>query len=679
MFQISVCYVGRALKMSNVGLTYTEVSKSKLLDTSRIADLSSVYEALEHYQKVEYTPKYDDVFSNEDEVIICKKWISLLSSFADDFLAAKKYSIMRLAYSIATSTKEQRKKQVSAPKEGAPFEVTLDGRTITFSDLSINNSKQISRKERNQYEALLTHLAEEHQGSVSLYDQFLISRVIGNMGRAKNLGSELGISSSNSSFSRKEAIEAGHAIGLTYFEIQWLLIRCFEYDEILKPLSSEDLIDAYGFFVDASLSKVNQLKQRFHAKCIEHQIESTIEQKEGYTRALNASFEQLVSAWKQEEDPDDAFLAWLLSQQPYLDRPSQTGIRSFRNLLLYGYRLSLHGSNDSNIPDSLDELKNAVISIGHPDSSYYADHIDQVTYKLFSDLTPPKKSNNTCYFAFNEYVHDSFSEEEARRILDAWQNDPKQIDSLFYRWIMDLLQSDNNLHVSGKKADEKDSVKENHIGTCLSYFVLHISETQYRPGGSAGRATALKNEIDRVCALYPSLQPVFDKTVADLLQYSMLTYMADNSGGTEFGVEDTTKLWQSISMLNQSKPKPRVAGRQSSNRERIIQLFLGEVQVEKADLCLLIWFVFSTYWVFHPLKVFHQKNQNDPAIIAETLEAFIFTCDVCCKTSLFIPFYINHLAEQGLLQAIVFSYFFEDGTPNVTYTEMCEALRSRRE
>lgn len=58
-----------------------------------------------------------------------------------------------------------------------------------------------------------------------------------------------------------------------------------------------------------------------------------------WTRAAGASLPQIAASWPVEER-EERFLAWMREQAPYLDRPSRSALRIYRNLAVYAWHIA---------------------------------------------------------------------------------------------------------------------------------------------------------------------------------------------------------------------------------------------------------------------------------------------------------------------------------------------------
>lgn len=113
---------------------------------------------------------------------------------------------------------------------------------------------------------------------------------------------------------------------------------------------------------------------------------------------------------------------------------------------------------------------------------------------------------------------------------------------------------------------------------------------------------------------------------------------------------DRAKAWGVISM-NSTGNISSAAGTTESNKQghkrsqRIADILMGEVWVEKSDLMFLIWFTSNLIWDSQP-------RLSQPQEVKARLEDFMAYSNAWLAAALLQPFYPPHLLEQSMLIAI---------------------------
>ena len=139
---------------------------------------------------------------------------------------------------------------------------------------------------------------------------------------------------------RDEAFKLGHALGFSLAEMQWYLLRAFDFDEALMLRASNDLIEMYGFLTDASWQHVASLKAGFSSMRSELSDASPTP-KYIDTKNMADNLAAQIRIWQQNPANMDAqFMNWLKQHADMLDHPSESALRIYRNLALYAFQLA---------------------------------------------------------------------------------------------------------------------------------------------------------------------------------------------------------------------------------------------------------------------------------------------------------------------------------------------------
>ena len=131
----------------------------------------------------------------------------------------------------------------------------------------------------------------------------------------------------------------GHTLGFSLAEMQWFLLRTLDTEDGLRYHASGDLIETFGFVTGMGEKSVAALKARC-ARMLADIPKAECDGREGdWTRAAGASLPQIAASWPVEER-EERFLAWMREQAPYLDRPSRSALRIYRNLAVYAWHIA---------------------------------------------------------------------------------------------------------------------------------------------------------------------------------------------------------------------------------------------------------------------------------------------------------------------------------------------------
>ena len=138
---------------------------------------------------------------------------------------------------------------------------------------------------------------------------------------------------------RDEAFALGHTLGFSLAEMQWFLLRTLDTEDGLRYHASGDLVETFGFVTGMGEKSVAALKARC-ARMLADIPKAECDGREGdWTRAAGASLPQIAASWPVEER-EERFLAWMREQAPYLDRPSRSALRIYRNLAVYAWHIA---------------------------------------------------------------------------------------------------------------------------------------------------------------------------------------------------------------------------------------------------------------------------------------------------------------------------------------------------
>ena len=193
--------------------------------------------------------------------------------------------------------------------------------------IAAQHAQNLTERELQDYERLLVDIAARQAETERARSRALIGRAL-TAGEGKNL-----------LLTRGEAFALGHTLGFSLAEMQWFLLRTLDTEDGLRYHASGDLIETFGFVTGMGEKSVAALKARC-ARMLADIPKAECDGREGdWTRAAGASLPQIAASWPIEER-EERFLAWMREQAPYLDRPSRSALRIYRNLAVYAWHIA---------------------------------------------------------------------------------------------------------------------------------------------------------------------------------------------------------------------------------------------------------------------------------------------------------------------------------------------------
>lgn len=273
-------------------------------------------------------------------------WKKELTKIAQDYSFSSRFALMRIIYNRARASGLVDAKAPEIPTATSKFKVTISGKTLEFQDFSLAHAETLTRKECNQYVTYLMSQAALQEDSDSEIDEYLISRAWYGAKRGLFTPQAFTLDENDAEkhkvpLTREEALYLGHTLQFSLNEMQWYLLRVFDFDDGLRFNKANDLIEAYGFMTNASWLHVRELKKKYTKIC------NSIEKDENqvpyfeHTSALLESLPMKFGEWKHfPETMDQNFLEWMRALSPRLDIPSRTATRIYRNLAAYALDLA---------------------------------------------------------------------------------------------------------------------------------------------------------------------------------------------------------------------------------------------------------------------------------------------------------------------------------------------------
>lgn len=302
-------------------------------------------EIISVWEDIENTPE-----NTEGEI-----WKKKLNRIVEENSFSSRFALMRIISSRRTGSKLS---------ESEPFKIQIKDEEYFFEDITCEHAKNLSAEEIKAYENVLIDMASQGDMATEA-DKFLIFRAFQDVNiiyedAFKQKDKRKSRQENKALLNRSEALRLGHILGFSLLEMNWFLLRVFDFEDGFFYNSSEDIIEAYGFLTRASWQEVEKLHDEY--KKIESKVVKKKEDAErimGETREITKSLPELVNNWKENmEGQDSCFFKWLEEKSPILDVPSKTALCIYRKLAVYTYRLIPEGGfYESDIVAELDNNK----------------------------------------------------------------------------------------------------------------------------------------------------------------------------------------------------------------------------------------------------------------------------------------------------------------------------------
>lgn len=246
-----------------------------------------------------------------------EQWKAILEKIAREFAISSRFALMRLC-----------QKWACPDEEGKAYSVNVGGKNLHFSDFSFEHAEDLGQEELNAYELLLLDRAAIQMDADLDNDRQLIRKALAiNIGKKKQ-----------SLLTREEALKLGHILNFSFADMQWFLLRALDMGEGFRYNASEDLIEAYGFLISTSWQHVVDIKKQYAKKAEQIEKCNFSDKPVDWTRSINASLPELIATW-DAANCDMHFLDWMEKQSPYLDIPSKSATRIYRDLAVYAYNM----------------------------------------------------------------------------------------------------------------------------------------------------------------------------------------------------------------------------------------------------------------------------------------------------------------------------------------------------
>lgn len=211
-------------------------------------------------------------------------------------------------------------------------------------DLNIKDAMHLSQDELNRIQNKLEKIAIEKNANISNEETNLIQKALGQSIKENIL-------------TREEAFKLGHLLGFDLMTMQQYLLRVLENEDGFNFKYSNDLIEAYGFLTNKTSHEVEELKVAYEESTSFIKKVLDDHYNTNFTKELETSLISMVDQWSvetgsNEEEMDSEFINWMVEKAPYLDFPSRTALRVYRNLTAFIYEIVV---NNKDVPTQ-DEL-----------------------------------------------------------------------------------------------------------------------------------------------------------------------------------------------------------------------------------------------------------------------------------------------------------------------------------
>ncbi len=254
------------------------------------------------------------------------KWGKKIKAIAEEYMFSSRFALIRIFQNRAS---ESQMIDTTDPSRG--FVVGLpDGTECRIEGISLEHARNMTSAEVAQFKALLLNEAGRQKGFDPSVDSWIIEKALSPVQKRTSL------------LTREEAFLLGHCLQFTLQEMEWFLLRVFDNEDGFSYNSSGDLIEAYGFLSGISADAVSKIKDDYEKAYGAVKKADVDEKATDWTRDTGSSLLGLVSSWSSynRDNQDKMFLEWLGNLAPYLDLPSKTALRIYRNLAVYAYNLS---------------------------------------------------------------------------------------------------------------------------------------------------------------------------------------------------------------------------------------------------------------------------------------------------------------------------------------------------
>ncbi|MCD8121001.1 MAG: hypothetical protein LUE65_02025 [Clostridiales bacterium] len=294
-----------------------------------------------------------DQIENMPESSTPQGWRQVLADISAEYTHSSRFALMRILCCRATGL------SLNSTQLPSEFTLPISGQIHSFHNISMRHAEVLTQEELEQYRDAFLEIASLQEDADPDVSQLLIARALRDTDTAFALSMEqlsedqkkdrkLLKRESRTLLSRDEALRLGHILDFSLNEMQWFLLRVFDYEDGFRYHISDDLIEAYGFLTKASWQSVSRLKLSYH-ELSAHILKQSRDDYATATRNIGASLPGLAMSWaSRPDDRDTLFMNWMINQAPYLDLPSRTTLRIYRSLAVYTCQFL---TEDQKMPD----------------------------------------------------------------------------------------------------------------------------------------------------------------------------------------------------------------------------------------------------------------------------------------------------------------------------------------
>ncbi len=241
-------------------------------------------------------------------------------------------------------------------------------------------------------------------------------------------------------------------------------------------------------------------------------------------------------------------------------------------------------------------------------------------------------------------------------LVERWSETPEEREERFLDW---LLRQAPYLDLPSRTATG--------VYRALAVWADRLIAQEAAPESGS----ALLDELDSLCHSSAGREAeveraLFDGGAVSAQKCGELSRRLMKENKEQFTFEpDLAKAWRTITTDRKGQLRLTVGGGPGHMRNRIQELLLGTLQVEKGDLLYLLWFLFSLYWLVHPIATRSDLYNN----LADYCDAAQMVLDGAGLSG----FYPPHILEQSMMLSIVLSSQ-DTGNPADIYAEVCSSL-----
>ena len=284
-------------------------------------------------------------------------WKKKLQKLAADYAISSRFALIRIIYS--RSRGEPVSSAQSLPDR--EWEYPVGGKPVILRSISLQSVEDMDAAELGKYESILTAIASKSVDFDKKSAKELICRAMQSSKKTKLL-------------TREEAFSLGHLLGFSLYEMNWFLLRVFDFEEGIQQNSSHDLIHAYCILTKSGEVTAKKLITDYSEKAQYIEKKLSLRPSDWTQNAGNALDRIVAEATRYPDEGNDRFLEWLLQKAPYLDLPSRSATELYRDLAQYAFDLSTEeapekwGDNDRQFILKFGE-KRPLLKKNYPESS----------------------------------------------------------------------------------------------------------------------------------------------------------------------------------------------------------------------------------------------------------------------------------------------------------------------